>query len=106
MLSRLLLIIMLLAAPMADALAASGWETVERRTASIEKVDSDPVTDISVRDGHLYVTVNRRVTVKVFTILGQLISQETLQPGTHRLKIASRGIYILRIGSMTRRVTI
>lgn len=100
----IVMLLLLLAAPVMEARAA-GWETVER-TASVERVDNDPASDVVVRDGYLYVTVGRRVTVKVFTILGQLISQETLQPGTHRLKIASRGIYILRIGSTTRRVTI
>ncbi|MDE6814361.1 MAG: T9SS type A sorting domain-containing protein, partial [Duncaniella sp.] len=58
-------------------------------------------------DSAIYVTSQHQVSVKVFTILGQLISQETLPAGTHRLQMSAKGIYILKIGTnITRRVTI
>lgn len=61
---------------------------------------------MAVRDSCIYVTSPRQVSVKVFTILGQLISQETLPAGTHRLQMSAKGIYILKLGTTTRRVTI
>lgn len=85
--------------------APAAWEEVER-PAAVERVDSDQPFEITTRDHYVYVTVTKPVNVKVFTILGQLISSKTLPVGVHRLRIESRGIYIMKIGSVTRRITI
>lgn len=95
------------------ALTASGaaprWESVDTpvgmEVISDRKTD-DNVVEMAVKDGWVYIASPRPVAVKVFTILGQLISQETLASGTHRLRISTRGVYILKVGTATRRVTI
>lgn len=58
------------------------------------------------RSGVITVRTTRTVQVKVFTILGQLVSQATLQPGTSELKVASRGIYMVKIGGLTQKVAL
>ncbi len=83
--------------------AAPGWETISSSTADLG--DSDRI-DVVVKDGYIYITTNHVVNVKIFSILGQLISQKTLQPGTSRLRVPARGIYILKAGTYTRRVTV
>lgn len=94
-----------------SALLSSGasprWEAVDAPGRIFTEQRSDPDwTDVAVRDGAIYIASQRQVSVKVFTILGQLISQETLPAGTHRLTMSAKGIYILKIGTTTRRVTI
>ena len=59
-----------------------------------------------VRDGYIYIWSQRPVVVKLFSILGQQILQETIPAGIHRLRMTSKGIYILRAGSITRRITL
>lgn len=88
--------------------AASRWEAVDAPDRMFTEMRSDPEApaEMLVREGFIYIATNRAVSVKVFTILGQLISQETLQPGIHRLPMSAKGIYIIKIGSSTRRVTI
>ncbi|MDE6081487.1 MAG: T9SS type A sorting domain-containing protein, partial [Muribaculaceae bacterium] len=84
------------------------WEESSRpvdNQAVHQQVDSEGV-EIMVKDGWVYVTASRPVTIRIFSILGQPIITETMQPGTYRLHLASRGIYILRVGSATRRITI
>lgn len=105
---NILLLTLVLAA--GTAFSARNWEEVNNPPASVHRqdkisVDQDDI-DILVYEGAVYITANKPVQVKVFTILGQIISSETVQAGTHRLKLNSRGIYILRIGSQTRRITI
>lgn len=104
---RLLIVLMVcaaaLAAPLAEG-AAPRWENMERAQWS-ERLDADGL-DVAVADGVVYLTLASRSHVKVFTILGQLISQETLAPGTHRMRLGARGIYIIKVGEATRRVTI
>ena len=77
----------------------------ESREQIRDGIDGEEI-EITVRDGWVYVTTQKPVTVKIFTILGQLITSETIRPGTKRIHISSRGIYILRAGTVTRRITI
>lgn len=92
--------------------ATRRWERIdtpaglsfEYRHSDDENEDVDVA--VAVSDGYIYLVSQEPVEVRVFTILGQLLSQEKLGAGVHRFHIKSRGIYILKIGSMTRRVTI
>lgn len=100
--------LLLAVAAMAPATAAAPpvqtarWETVETVIAEL----SDESLDVTVREQFIYVFSPRSVNVKLFTILGQLVSQSTLPAGTSRLKVNARGIYILKAGTTTRRITI
>lgn len=70
----------------------------------------DPATsdgiEIGVTGSAIIVRTPERVEVKVFTILGQLVSQATLNAGTSELKISSRGIYIVKIGDITQKIAL
>lgn len=106
---RRILIIMFAFFTMAAALAAPPrWENVDapsRQSGVEQRIDAE-TPDVAVSDGYIYVATARPVTVKVFTILGQLVSNEAVPAGVSRLKLNAKGIYILKIGSLTRRVTI
>lgn len=80
-------------------------------------VVSDPVTGpdapavpdlrASVRDGGIVlISCDRPVCVKVYSILGQLITQKQMQAGTVRLNMDARGIYILKADNATRRISL
>ncbi len=104
---RRFIAILLILVSLAASAAVARWEVVEvpGQLFTEQRAEGDPV-DVVVKDGYLYVACSKTVSVKVFTILGQLISQETLPPGTHRLQMSAKGIYILKVGSSTRRITI
>lgn len=82
------------------------WENVDVPPRTVEQRVETDTPEIAVVDGYIYVTSSRPVAVKVFTILGQLVSQESIPAGVNRLRLNAKGIYILKIGSLTRRVTI
>ena len=50
--------------------------------------------------------VTRPCTVRLFTILGNLVSQRNLPAGTSRLRLKGRGMYLLKTDRGTRRVTV
>lgn len=106
---QLLAILALVLWAMTASSAAPRWESVdtpvEMEVISDQKSD-DALVEMTVKEGYVYIGSSRPVTVKVFTILGQLISQESLSAGTHRLRMTTRGVYILKVGTSTRRVTI
>lgn len=109
---RLLFILTLVIATALSLSAATNrWESVEVVPQQVAEAfqsapASSPQVSHAVHDGYIYIIGNTPVQVKVFTILGQLISQDTLQPGIHRLRINARGIYLLKLGPATLRVTI
>lgn len=80
------------------------WEQLS--TAPAAELTEEERVDVRVDNGSIYITVNRPVQVRVLTIVGQLIATDTLQPGTSRLRLTARGIYILKIGSTTKRISI
>lgn len=83
------------------------WEEVTSPAPSVTReIGQETETEIVVRDGYIYLWSDKPVTVKLFSILGQLISQDTVKPGLHRIRLTSRGIYILRAGTTTRRITL
>ncbi|MGM9803499.1 MAG: T9SS type A sorting domain-containing protein [Muribaculaceae bacterium] len=76
------------------------WQEVKHATA----IDGD--IDIFGKDGMIVIRTNRRIQVRVFTILGQLVSQATLPAGESALKVNSRGIYIVKVENRTQKVAL
>ncbi len=61
--------------------------------------------DTGVRGGYLYVTLSRPATVRLYTVLGTLVSQRTLPAGVSRYRLQARGMYLLKTDRGTRRIT-
>lgn len=98
---------MLVAAVLSVAVMAApgGWEDVSRMPAGVEHIDSEDAS-FSSAQGYIYVMASKPVQVRVLTILGQTVEQATLPPGRHRFHLKAKGIYIIKIGTATRRVTV
>lgn len=71
--------------------------------AAVETVEEVTVT---VKDNYILITLSRPMEVKIFTILGQPITVVQLPAGTSRIKAPARGIYLLKAGSNTKRITV
>ncbi len=71
---------------------------------------NDPAEDggiaIYSQDQAIIIKTERRIEVRVFTILGQLVSQGEVAPGCSILNINSRGIYIVKIDNITQKVVL
>lgn len=86
--------------------AAPGWEKIAPAKEEITETVVQDGVDVRVVDGAVWIRLNGKNNVKVFTILGQLVAEQQLDAGTWRMPLTARGIYILKIGSTTRRITI
>ena len=75
-------------------------------TVTVSEQDDSERFEVSVKNGYIYITTSRAVTLRLYSILGQLVTQQPVQPGTTRIKAPSRGVYILKAGSVTCRVTV
>lgn len=81
------------------------WEYVSATVSTDDSTETDKV-EVSVKDGYIYVETAKPVTIKLMSILGQLVSQQNLPAGVSRIKMSARGIYILKAGGFTKRVTV
>lgn len=95
-----------LAATAAVAAPPAREEVTTPSQTLVQSLRSDADTEVTVSDGYIYIRSNRPLTVRLFSILGQQIHQESVPAGLHRLRINAKGIYILRAGQTTVRVTI
>lgn len=100
------LLIAAVAAVALTAAAAPAWEKVGGVSPDIVEQTSGENMDVKVVDGAIVLIITRQSNVKLFTILGQLVAEKQLEPGTWRFPLSARGIYILKAGSATRRITI
>ena len=102
-----IMVLLLLLMLSVSAFGARAWESADRlpRECVEQRIEGEDAV-AAVAEGYLYVSVRQRSVVKLFTILGQPVVQQTLAPGTYRFRLPSRGIYLLKVGSSTRRISI
>lgn len=84
---------------------AKGWEVVRADVSGLNSVAHDDDVEIRVSPGHVVVVASQQVQIKVFTILGQVVSSETLPAGTSRLPL-SHGVYIVKVGDITCKIAV
>lgn len=103
---RLLLVSVFLLSSVTLAQGAPAWEKVSNMTSELVESSGPDNYEVKVVDRMIVLTVARESNVKLFTILGQLVADQRLEAGTWRLPVSARGIYILKVGSATRRITL
>lgn len=83
-------------------LAAPGkWEQVRSERSDTRTVAKDNDTEIRAAKGVVVVIASKAVQVKIYTILGQLVSRENLPAGISQIQIQPHGVYIIKIGDLT-----
>ena len=70
-----------------------------------EPVQEAPI-EVSIKDGSIYIRTPRKVQVVVYTILGQIVTDRTINPGLSELKIGVRGIYLVKIEGQTQKIAL
>ncbi len=105
-LHTLILSIALLAGGSVIYAAPRGWESVKTERTDAKQVAKDSDVEIKTVRGAIIISSNHPVQVKVFTILGQLLSSETLPAGTSQLPIGAHGIYMVKAGDLTCKVAL
>lgn len=100
-----LLAAMLIMAALPSPALAKGWETVRTDVSQLKSVAHDSEIEIKVSPGQIVVSASHQVQIKIFTILGQIVSNETLPAGVSRLPL-SHGVYIVKAGDLTCKIAV
>lgn len=93
--------------PCNDAIAQQlQWKEIPGRNNIADVQRQKETVEITGNNLTITIKTSHRISVRVFTILGQTVSVATLNPGTSELKVGSRGIYIVKIGNFTQKVAL
>lgn len=85
--------------------SAKGWEQVRTDVSALNSVARDNDVEIKVSPGHVVVVTSQPIQIKIFTILGQVVCSDSLQPGVSRLPL-SHGVYIVKVGDLTCKIAV
>ncbi len=97
---------MLAASTVCGAAGAPAWETVKTEVVGAKSVIKEPDLEILTAPSCIIVNCNKQVDIKVFTILGRVVSSETLPPGSSRLTVGAHGVYIVKVGELTCKIAL
>lgn len=104
---RFVILSITLVASLATGMAyAAGWETMKTEIRDAKSVIKEADIEILTTPGCIMISSSRQSSIQVFTILGRLVSSETLPPGTFRLMVGAHGVYIVKVGELTCKVAI
>lgn len=92
--------------PVPAAAASKGWEVVKEERSDAKSVVRDTELEIKSASGLIIINTNHAVQVKVFTILGRLVSSETVAAGRSQLQLPAHGVYIVKVGDLTCKVAV
>lgn len=88
------------------ASAAPTWGPVKTERTDAKPVIKETEVEIKSASGMIIVNANHPVQIKVFTILGRLVSSETVPAGSSQLILPAHGVYIVKIGDITCKVAV
>ena len=90
----------------AECALARSWESVRTERQDAKSVVKLSEIEIKAAPALIIVTTDHQVTLQVFTILGRLVSSETVAPGTSQLALPAHGVYIVKVGEITCKVAV
>lgn len=96
---------MIIMAALSSPASAKGWEAVRTDVSQLKSVAHDSEIEIRVSPGQIVVSSSHQVQIKIFTILGQVVSDETLSAGVSRMPL-SHGVYIVKAGDLTCKIAV
>lgn len=85
---------------------ARSWETVKSERVDAKSIVKESEIEIKAAPGLIIINSDHQVKVQVFTILGRLVSSETVAPGSFQLAMPAHGVYIVKVGEMTCKVAV
>lgn len=85
---------------------SKGWETVKEEIVASHHVVSDSELEIKTGRGVIYITTSKHLNVKIFTILGSRIADDSLAPGSYQFAVPTHGVYIIKAGELTCKVAV
>ncbi|MCH5235701.1 MAG: hypothetical protein J1E16_10440 [Muribaculaceae bacterium] len=72
------------------------WKEAKAISGNFKAITTQPDIEIFSAPNTIMLKVNENVEVRIFTILGKLISAQQLEPGIFMYNMDAHGIYIIK----------
>lgn len=72
------------------------WQEAKVINGNFKAISNQPDIEVFSAPHVIMIKVNHDIDVRIFTILGKLVSQQHLTPGIYEYKMDSHGIYIIK----------
>ena len=89
-----------------DCMASHLWTPLKSEVTGTKTIMKDEEIEIQTLPSVIMLNINQTSKIEIFSILGRLLSSETLPPGSYEYRVESHGIYIVKIGDMTCKVAL
>ncbi len=97
---------MIAASSICSAAGVSRWEPVKTEIREAKTVAKEADVEILTVPGYIIVNSGRQIDITVFTILGRVVSTETLPSGSSKLSVGAHGVYIVKVGELTCKIAL
>lgn len=82
------------------------WQEAKSINGNFKAVSSQPALEIFSAPNVIMVKISHPTEIRIFTILGKLISSQFLEPGIYQYNLDSHGIYIIKTDDISCKVAI
>ena len=82
------------------------WETLKIDHANSKDIIKDNEIEIYTQPSIIILNLNHSERIEIFTILGRLVSSETLHPGSYQFEVDAHGVYIVKVGELICKVAL
>lgn len=82
------------------------WTPVKEVREGQKPILKQPDIEVFSQSSRISVNVNSPVNIKIFTILGKLVSSQDLEPGFYEYYMPTHGIFIIKTSETTCKVAI
>lgn len=84
----------------------ANWEQAQSEASNLKSIGKTDDVEILASPGSVTVRTGKAIRIKVFSILGRVVADNILQPGSYRLQLPGRGIYVVSAGELTCKVAV
>ena len=72
------------------------WQEIKNIHGNVKAVSSLPDIEVFSAPNVVMLKVNQETNVRIFTILGKLLSTQRLEPGIYEFHLEAHGVYLIK----------
>lgn len=84
----------------------NNWVEAKNISSNFRAVAAQPEIEVFSAPNTIMIKVNQDTEVRIFSILGKLISNQKLSPGIYQFNLDVHGIYIIKTDSSSYKIAV
>ena len=85
---------------------SKGWQEAKSVSENFKAISSQHDIEVFSAPNVIMIKVNKPSQVRLFTILGKLLSEQHLEPGVYQYRVETHGIYLIKTDDSSCKIAI